>query len=158
MTAPAVTTRVEPVGIKLEDGFSTKIALSQDPDISFWEVSITPPGVDGGDPVQTSTMYNTTYRTMAPRALKTLTPLTVTAAYDPAIYDQIVAIINVNGAITLIFPDGSTVSFYGFVQNFQPQEVAEGTQPRAQITITPTNTDPTDGSEEGPVVDSVAGT
>lgn len=55
----AHTTRSAPGGTKLGDGFSTKIAFAADADVSLWEKTVTPPGVDGGDAVDTSTMHNT---------------------------------------------------------------------------------------------------
>lgn len=158
MGSPVVTARSAPVGIKLDDGYSTTIALSQDPDISFWEKTVQPPGFEGGEPIDTSTMHNTNLRTMSSRQLKTMTPMQVTAAYDPAVFEQINDVINEEGSITVHFPDGSTLAFFGFVQNFQPTANSEGAQPEATITIVPTNVDPSDGSEAEPVVNSVAGT
>lgn len=157
MAAPT-TARSTPVGVALRDGHSSKIAFQADPDVSFWEKSVKPPGIDGGDPIETSTMHNTTWRTMAPRSLRTATPLTVVAAYDPRVFDQIVALVNVETGITVHFSDGSTLDFYGFLQNFEPNELAEGTHPEATITITPTNTHPTSGAEVAPNYKTASGT
>lgn len=142
--------RLTPVGRKLDDGHPTKIAFAADPDVSFWEKSVTAPGVDGGDAIDTTTMHNVVMRTMASRALKTLTSLELTVAYDPQVYDQIIALTNVEGLITVHFPDSSTLDFYGFLQNFEPDELVEGEQPEATVTITPTNVNPSDGSEALP--------
>lgn len=143
----ATTARSTPVGVRLDDGFSTLIAFAADPDISLWEKTVKPPGLDGGEAVQTSTMHNVTYRTTAPRQLKTLTPCTMTVAYDPQVYDQIISLINVETTITCHFADGSTLDFYGFLQNFEPGECAEGAQPEATCTITPTNVVPGTSTE-----------
>lgn len=148
--------RSSPQGIRLKDGFSTRIAFALDPDISFWEVDVTPPGLDGGDAIDYTTMHNTTYRTMAPRQLKTLTDAASTAAYDPAVFTQILAIVNVNGWITIHYPDGSTLDFVGYLRTFEPGACAEGEQPTATINITPTNQ--ILGVETAPVLTSVAGT
>lgn len=158
MAAPADTTRVTPVGIMLEDGFSSKIAFERDPNISLWEKSMKPPGADGGDSIEQTTMHNLVYRTMASRALITLTESTGKCAYDPQVYDQIIALINREGAITQHFSDGSKLSYFGFLKSFEPDELQEGTQPEASFTITPTNRDPITKVEQGPVVTSVAGT
>lgn len=133
------TARQTPGGTKLDDGFSTKIAFAADPDVSFWEKSVKPPGIDGGDAIDTTTMHNTTWRTFAARALRTLTESSITVAYDPKVYDQIVALINVNGWITVHFPDGSILNFVGFLRSFEPGDNSEGAQPEATISITPTN-------------------
>ncbi len=157
MADPTVTQRSTPTGRKLDEGYQTLIAFASNASVQLWEKSVQPPGMDGGDPVETTTMHNSTYRTMAARKLITMSPVEVTAAYDPAVYDAIVALINVEGAITVHFSDGSSLSFYGFLQTFEPQAIEEGEQPEANITIQPTNTDPTDGSEAGPVYTAPSG-
>lgn len=143
--------RTTPVGTALEDGFSTKIALAIDPDISFWEKDVTPPGVDGGDAIEQTTHFNSAWRTFAPRSLKTGTDITVVAAYDPAVYSQIVAAININGLITVHFPDGSTLDVYGYLRTFSPGNLVEGTMPEATCTFTVTNVNPATGAEAAPV-------
>ncbi len=145
------TARQTPAGTALDDGFSTKIAFAADPDVSFWEKTVTPPGVEGGDAIEQTTMFNTAWRTFAARALKTLTDSSVTAAYDPKVYDQIIALINVEGLITVHFPDASTIDFYGFLKDFTPGENSEGEQPEADITIIATNINPSTGAEAAPV-------
>lgn len=152
------TARSTPGGIKLDDGYQSLIAFERDSDVSFWEKTVKPPGIDGGDAVETTTMHNTTWRTMSPRALRTMTDCTFTAAYDPAVISQIVALVNQEGAITVHFPDGSTVDFYGYLKSFEPADLAEGTQPEATVTIVCTNQHPTTGVETAPEVTSVAGT
>jgi hypothetical protein len=143
------TERGTPGGTKLGDGYQCLIAFAQDADVSLWEKSVTPPGIDGGDPVDTSTMHNTTYRTKAARQLKELTNGSFTAAYDPQVYDQIVSLINVEGWITVHFPDGSTLDFMGYLKSFTPGEIVEGSQPEAECEIVCTNENST-GAETGP--------
>jgi len=158
MTAPVTTARGTPVGVNLGDGFSTKIAFSLDADILLWEKTVQPTGLDGGDMIDVTTMHNVTYRTMRPRALITLTEHTFVAAYDPVVYDQIIAILNVEGDITLHFPDTDTLDFFGVLRLFIPSEHSEGSQPEATVTVTPTNVDPISGDEEGPVMTGTTGT
>lgn len=147
MGIPATTARTTPAGSHLKNGHPTLIAFAADPDVSFWEKTVQPPGLDGGDPIDQTTMHNDTYRTMAPRSLITMTEFQVVAAYDPAVIDQILALINVEGAITVHHPDGSTEDFFGFLRQFERSEHTEGEQPEATITIVPTNVDPSDDSE-----------
>ena len=158
MVAPTPTPRGNPhtSDIPLFDGHSSTITLALNADIAFYEKTVTPPGIEGGDPIDTTTMHNTTWRTKAPRALKDLEAITTTAAYDPILYTEILAAINRRDVITVTFSDGSTLCFYGFVQNFKPNELQEGEMPDASITIVPTNQDPA-GVEEGPVLSEVAG-
>ena len=156
--ALSTTTRVESSLTRMEDGFVAHIAPAADADISFWEVSVTPPGIDGGEPINTTTQFNSAWRSMAPRALKTLTPMQVSAAYNPKLYDEILALVNVVTSWTITWPDGATLDFFGFLQTFAPQQIQEGTMPLANITITPTNIDPSDGSETAPNYKTPSGT
>lgn len=158
MADPAVTARTTPGGIMLEDGFSTKIAFSLDPDISLWEKTVTPPGYDGGEPIDITTMHNTAFKTKAARQLIDVTGGEFTAGYDPAVYTQIQAIINKPGAITWHFPDGSTVSAFGYLQKFDVQSHEEGKMCEANCTIVVTNYDHTNHVEVAPLVNEVAGT
>ncbi len=159
MAAPATTVRGTPAGIKLDEGFPTKIAFSRLPTASFWEKTVQPPGVDGGEPVETTTMHNLVWRTQNPRVLKTLMPHTTKVAYDPNWYNQIVStLINQAGSVTVRFPDGSTLDYFGYLQKFEADQIEEGKQPEATVTIVPTNWDPVNHVESAPVLTSVSGT
>lgn len=158
MAAPSVTARVTPPGIMLDDGYQTTIAFAADPDVNLWEMTVKPPGIDGGDPIEQTTMHNVTWRTKRARALKTLTESTFKAGYDPNCFAQVLALVNVENAITLHWPDGGTYAFFGFMQKFEPDEVEEGKVPTAQVTICPTNWDPVNHVEAGPAEVDVAGT
>jgi hypothetical protein len=157
MGAPAVTVRTTPTGNMLKDGFSTLIALSIDPDISFWEKSVQPPGIDGGDPVKTSTMHNTDWHTMRPRKLKDMSPASTTVAWDPLTYGNIVDAVNKDTSVTLHFPSGDSLSFFGFLQKFEPGDMKEGEQPEAKITIVCTNWDYENNVESAPLITVSAG-
>ncbi len=124
---------------RIDDGFSTLITFAEDSNVQMWEKEVTPPGVSGGGPNDTSTMRNTAWRTLAPKSLKTLTPCSSVVAYDPAVYDEIITMLNDNQQITLTFPDDSTVTFWGWIDEFTPNANVEGAQPTANITIQPSN-------------------
>lgn len=146
MTTTALAT---PVGTALEDGFSTRIAIAADSNIALWVKSVKAPGVDAGDPIDETTMHNTAWRTFALRQLLTLTPMSFTAAYDPAVYDQLIAIAGVNGWITVHESDGSTLDFVGGLRSAEPSEHQEGGQPLMQVVFVPTNC--LNGVETAPV-------
>lgn len=135
---------------RLDDGFSTVISFASDTDIKLYEKSVTPPGVSGGGEVDTSTMLNTVWRTRNPKQLKTLSESSFVAAYDPAVYTEIVALVNINNLITITFPDGATLAFWGWLDEFSPGELVEGEQPTAEITIIPSNQNAS-GDETAPV-------
>jgi len=135
---------------RLDDGYQTLITFTEDSSVLFYEKTVTPPGMDGGDEVDTTTMLNTTYRTRNPKALITMTNCSMTVAYDPACYPEIVELLNVNGEIKVTFPDSSYLTFWGWLDKFIPGEHQEGEQPTAEIEIVPSNQDAA-GAEIAPV-------
>lgn len=138
---------------RIDDGFSTTVAFAIDPTVLFWEKTVKPPGMDSGGPNDTTTMRNTEFRTFAPKKLKTLTPMTMTVAYDPKVYDasgELMDMIGINGLVTITFPDGSDVAFWGYIDKFEPGDNRDGEQPTATVTIQPTNQN-NSGTEVAPV-------
>ena len=126
----------------INDGFPTTVSFALSPTVKFKEKTITPPGMDGGGPNDTTTMRNIAKRTRQPKKLVTLTDMSMTASYDPECYTSIITnLINKNGLVTVTFPDGATLVFYGYLDKFMPGELREGEQPTASITVVPTNQD-----------------
>lgn len=159
MSAPTLSSRGTPTGIPLHDGFSTKISFNSNTTVSFWEKDVQPPGYDGGEKVDQTTMHNIQFKTSVPRTLIDVTGVKTKVAYDPNVYNsgQILSLINRNDSITVHFPEGSTLTFFGFLQKFTPASVAEGEQPVADIEIMPTNYDDVAHTEQAPVLVSVSG-
>lgn len=138
---------------RIDDGFATTITFANFPSVKFYEKEVTPPSVTGGGSNDTTTMRNTAWRTLAPKKLKSLGEAKLTAAYDPAVYSDIVAMLQVNQLITVTFPDGSTYEFFGWVDEFAPGAIKEGAQPTADVKILCSNQDGT-GAETAPVYTS----
>jgi len=138
-----------PNQLRLDDGFSTTIELSNLPSIRLFEKEVTPVGYSGGAKIDTTTMRNVVYKTGAPRRLKELTKMTGVVAYAtealPQIWDQI----NVNQLVIVRFPDGSAVRFWGWLSDFAPATHKEGEQPTATITVE-TGMRDADGNEVAP--------
>lgn len=159
MSAPTPTARLAPPGTKLEDPFPTTVAISGSANINLWELSVKPPGVDGGDGIDTSTMFNTVYHTMSPRVLKKITDCTGKHAYDPAVLPDIVAVINQPRSITVHFSTGQTWTFWGYLKSFTPSDNARvGSMPEADTVFVVTNEDPTTKTEEAPIYQAASGT
>ncbi len=143
----------------LTEGFPTKVTFTSDELTSgvvtmgvMEEKEVTPPGIAGGGPNDTTTMRNTRFRTRHPKKLITLTPMTLVVAYEPAVYDEIMAMVNDNQAITVTFSNDSTLVFWGWVDSFTPDAAVEGSQPLATIVIEPSNMDAdNDNAEIAPV-------
>lgn len=158
MAAPTPTDRELPDGIKLEDGHSTLITCDRNPTLKLWEKTVKPPGFDGGDSVEQTTMHTVRWREMAPRKLITLTNCTAVCAYDPAVLTELQDLINVESVFTVTHPDGTQWPFYGYIKSAEPAEHAEGTQPTMNVEIVPTNFDFINKVEAGPALVDVAGT
>lgn len=139
---------------RMDDGHATTIVFTTNGPsggVEFFEKEVTPPGMEGGGPNDTTTMLNATYRTQSPKKLITMTDCTLKVAYDPLVLGDIVDLINQNGAITITYPDGETLVFWGWLNSFIPDAIVEGEQPTATVTIHPSNQDAA-GDEIAPVV------
>lgn len=135
---------------RLKDGHKTLIAFANYPSVKFWEKTVTPPGMDGGGENDTTTMHNDIWRTRQPKKLITLSPCSFSASYDPEVYDSVLDMLNENQLITITFPDGSSLAFWGWLNTFTPGECVEGEQPLADCQIIPSNEDDA-GEETDPV-------
>jgi hypothetical protein len=141
---------------RLRDGFPTTITMTG-AGVTFYEVTVQPPGIDGGEPINTTTMRNVDVRTFAGRHLYTLTPQEISVGYDPTAYDTIKAAVNVNQSMVTTFPDGATLTWWGLLQKFVPEAMEEGKMPIARITLVPTNVNAS-GVETVPVLVAGSGT
>lgn len=157
MSAPVATARGTPSGLKMKDGYRALITFASNPTVGLWEKTVKPPGFDGGDKIDTTTMFNDDLRTFEPRQLITMTPGGATCAYDPGVLSAIMSLINRKDTITVRFTDGTTWAFFGFLKSFTPGDMSEGAMPEATVEIEPTNKDSSD-VEQLPVVVSVTGT
>jgi len=124
---------------RIDDGHPTKIGFAEDADVAMWEKEVTPPSVEGGGENDTTTMHNLIWRTKAPKKLKTLGESSFTAAYDPAVYEEVITMLNTNQLITVTFADGSTLAFWGWIDSFTPGAAVEGEQPTVDVTIIASN-------------------
>ena len=144
-----------PSGNMLTDGFSTIISCTANPSIKMWEMEVDPPSIEGGGGKQVSTMRNTAWHTMAPNVLKKLGEGGAKVGFDPAVYSQIVALINVNTSWTITYPDGATEVFLGWMDSFKRNTFTEGEVPTADVVFIPSMRNGA-GTETAPV--ATAGT
>lgn len=158
--APPVTARSTPAGRKLKRGHKCLLAFSLYPNLPVFEVGVKPPGMDGGDMIDTTTQHNTGRRTFTPRSLITDTDASVTCAYDPRVIEFLRLIINrEGGGITAHYPNGDKISWWAVLRNAEPDELSEGGgMPTMTLTISCTNENPNTGAEEGPLLTEAAGT
>jgi hypothetical protein len=153
MAAPAVTARGSrvPGGARLKNGFQIIVAFSQNPTVKLFETDVTPPGFEGGEPVNITTQYNVKWETMAARALRTMTQGTFNAGYDPAVIDQIDDLINNEGSITVHFPGRLVLELLRVPQDVHPGDPAAGHHATRACQFVVTNYDPVNNVEADPV-------
>lgn len=132
------TARVTPTGSFFDEGYQSLITHASDPNLSFWETIVGAPGIDGGDPVPTTTMHNVAVRTLAPRHLKSHTPFQVQGKFNGNTIDEVYALINVNGWITITWPDETNYSFPGYFKSFTPNQAQEGNPLEGTLEVVPT--------------------
>lgn len=156
-TPPTPSPRVEPTGFKLPDGYRSTFTFSLKPTVALWEMTVQPTGEDGGEAIDTTTMWNESRRTYHPKALVKNTEVKGTAAYDPDAIPDIRSMTNKPQVLTEHLPDGSSDCFYGWLQKVDFKELKEGEFPQLDYTVFVSNTDP-DGNEQGPVYTPASGT
>ena len=133
--------------MRLDDGFPTTIRFSENPNVKFWEKTITPPGIMGGGGNETTTMRNTRVRTKAPKKLLDVGDMALTVAYDPEVIDEILEMAQVNQKMWIEWPDGSAEEVWGWIDEFNRNELTtDGEQPTADVVIVISNQD-NDGEE-----------
>ncbi len=167
MANPINTARTNPLTAgnrPMPNGFQTLIAFQLAPALAFFEKAVTPPGMDGGEPIDITTMWNNRSRTKAPRALIEPTNASMRVGYDMAALDPgVVAttiedLINDNQMITVHYPDTSQYSFWGWLKTFIPGEMEDGVFPEADMEIVQSNWDDVNCVEADALVTSSDGT
>lgn len=123
--------------LRLDDGFATYITFENLPAVKLFEKEVNPPGVSGNGPIDTTTMRNSNWRTMAPKVLLTMPQISATVAYATDAIPLLWAQVGINQPIIVTMPDGSTLHFWGWIEEFVPGANVEGEQPTASLTIQP---------------------
>lgn len=150
--------RTDPAGIYLKNGYRSLITLNSKPDLELWEIEVAAPGIDGGEPVDTTTQHNDTLVTREPNSLIDLTPYDVVCAFDPIMYTRALTYVNKKDTTTVRFPDGTTLANYGWLQRLTSPSLVRGTMPVMTVTFCPANQHPTTGAEEAFTLTNVSGT
>lgn len=122
----------------LRDGFRAQISmplLAGQGGIQYHEVTIKLPTVDGRGGIDQSSMRNTWLTTQLPKALITLGEITGSMMYSTEFYFAAMTTINRNQNMTLLLPDGSTFSFWGWLNQIDPTEYKEGERPLLNFNI-----------------------
>lgn len=158
MAAPTLVTRTTPTGYKMPEGFRATIAFANAPGLNFWEKTVKPGGMDGGDPIDTTTQHNSRVMTQEPPTLIKHDTITSSGAFDPDSYSTVRGLINVNQSITVKWPTGATLTFYGWLRKVEWGDLKHKEQPEQTITVEVSNWDPVNRVEVEPVFVPAAGT
>jgi hypothetical protein len=95
-------------------------------------------------------LSNSTWTTKKPSLLKDVPDLSFTAKFDPAELAGIRGEVGVNQLLVLTYPDASTDTFWGYLQDFTPDAGAVSTVWEMSGTIVVSNMNGSD-VETGPV-------
>jgi hypothetical protein len=160
---PVTLSSVVPAGAALTEGFSHRIGFARRPTVGMWFKKSKPMGFDNGGGIDTTTQERAVgdLHTKAAPALLEATDLTGSVAYDPDDIQYIRTTLmgrGNEGAVTYFYSNGSTVTFFGYIDKFDPQDTAEKEQPMANITVVVTNWDPVNRVYAGPVYSAAVGT
>ena len=151
MANPTHVVRGTPTGAMIPEGFVSKIAINGATSIGFFEISVQPFRIDGGEGIKTTTQFNVRYHTKRPQTLVEIGDINIKAGYAAKEIDAIMALINVEKSITQTWPDGQYCDFYGWLRSFAPDGLESGGLPTASIVICVSNWDATNKVEVGPV-------
>lgn len=157
MAAPTPTARQTPAGTRPNDGHKTLIVLANIPTAPIWEEDVTPLGGEVKT-FEIAHMHLNSYAQVGLGSLRRGKEVKVEGLYDPVMYSTLWAQLGVNQVITNHFPNHANVCFHGALTSIDPKGNKEGDRQAATFTITPTFSDPSDGSETAPVYTAGGGT
>lgn len=105
---------------------------------AVYGIEITPPAWDGGDPIDITTLSNTTVKTKMAQTLKDIGEMSFSCHYDPSIFAA--APINVHSTIEVTIPDWGTLTVHGYLRSLTPQALTVGDAAKMDGAIAVTNT------------------
>lgn len=134
---------------QLNDGYRSIMTFSLNANVKVYPKTVTPFGASAGGAIDTTTMLNNLFRTFQPKKLQTITGATLVGAYDPALYNDIMAMLGKNQLLSIIFPDLGHFDAYGWIDEASFSALTEGVQPEVTFNIMPSNQNGS-GAEAGP--------
>lgn len=141
----------------IQDGWVSLITILDVPGgapIYLMEREVQPPGLDGGPPIDTTTMRNRVIKTWEPQGLMDYSEITLQCNYDPHVASFLeTLVLNKKRRFRLDFPDGAIWLFGGCMYQWTPASLRTGEFPLAEVKIKPTNRDAS-GLEESIIMAS----
>ncbi len=144
MAAPTpASMRAIPTAWKIDQGFKIITMFSCKPAVNFWEISVAPLSIDGGEEINTSTQYNTDgNHTGRPRALKKWKGGKSKVQIAAGTVDEVKDMVNVECTVTQFYPDGSTYCFHGYLKSIEVKSQRLISRRCARIGMLPTASNP----------------
>lgn len=116
--------------LHLTDGQGIRIVLVNQ-GLVFYEKSVQPSGVEGGDPINITTNDNTAYESQAPRTLRMRMQSQSVVTYDSTDKAAYEAAVDQSDSIRIDYPDDTTELYVGWLRSFIPDSAENGSQPQA---------------------------
>ena len=88
---------------------------------------------------------------MCPKSLITATQVNISGGWDPALYNEMEAMIGVNQQITITLPTDDQVTVWGWIDSFEPSALEEGEFPTVDVVVEVSNQDNA-GAEQAPQI------
>lgn len=158
MVAPTPTVRTTPTAWKIDQGFRILVTNALNAGIALFEIEVTPGGLDNGDPIDTSTQYQTKYHVRRPRALNKADGAKIKAQLAAGTRNELDALIGKETTITEKYPDGSTYCYYGYYKSVKYDAFKEGEKPTCEVEVVETDWDYINAIEAGAVFTAITGT
>lgn len=104
-------------------------------------ITITPPAVNGGDPIDTVTLGNTAWKTKIPQTLKDCDAMQFTAEMEHGanFMTGAMAVLNKVETITITVSGGVSWTFKGFLRSINPDEFQVGERATCSGEVVVTN-------------------
>jgi len=94
--------------------------------------------IDGGDPLDATYLANSAWMTKLPQTLAEASDISFTMDYDPSQLAAVVTEINNNQSIVMTFSGIGTITFWGYLKSYEPDDGEKGTAWTVSCTIVPT--------------------
>lgn len=107
--------------------------------IPLCNVQLSSVGLDGGEPIDNTCLTNTLFVTKQPQALVEVPDIAFTCDYHPEDLALLKAEINKNQELQIVFYGLGTLTYWGYLRSFTPNQVGRGEAWRASGVIVVTN-------------------
>jgi len=124
-----------------KDGVGTSLVLGT---LAIEKVTLKGLGVEGGEALDASHLENADVLTFKPQVLQKIKNVTGTGHYAPEDLAALLVEVNNNQELSLVFAGIGTITFWGYLLDFDPDEGEIGSTWNASFEVQVTNLNATD--------------